>query len=202
MYGGLSGHPAIRIGQAKSAAIIQAPQAISPTPRARLSRAPPGRIFSATAMPVRAAIHTRFITPRTNSRLISVLDPDRRELWCGDDAIHVEPQVFDLLLHLIRNPDRVVSKDELLSAVWQGKVISESTLSNRINAARRAIGDNGKSQRFIRTVARKGFRFIGKAEQKLDDPLSHESAWDRYMQEVCAFLDPAAASPLQTSVSV
>lgn len=99
-----------------------------------------------------------------------VLDPDRRELWCGGEAVHVEPQVFDLLLHLVRNPDRVVSKDELLSAVWQGRIISESTLSNRINAARRAIGDNGKNQRLIRTVARKGFRFIGQAEQESDDP--------------------------------
>lgn len=98
-----------------------------------------------------------------------VLDPDRRELWCGGEAVHVEPQVLDLLLHLIRNPDRVVSKDELLSAVWQGRIISESTISNRINAARRAIGDNGKSQRLIRTVARKGFRFIGQVEQELDD---------------------------------
>ena len=64
-----------------------------------------------------------------------VRDPQRRELSRGGAPVHLEPQVFDLLLHLIRNRDHVVSKDELLAAVWQGRIISESTLSNRVNAA-------------------------------------------------------------------
>jgi TolB-like protein/DNA-binding winged helix-turn-helix (wHTH) protein len=90
-----------------------------------------------------------------------ILDADRRELWRGGKAVHVEPQVFDLLLHLIKNRDHVISKDELLANVWQGRIVSDSTLSNRINAARQAIGDSGEQQQFIRTVARRGLRFIG-----------------------------------------
>ena len=77
------------------------------------------------------------------------------------ETIHIEPQVFDLLLYLIDNRERVVSKDELLSAVWQGRIVSESTLGSRINAARSAIGDDGQRQHLIRTVARKGVRFVG-----------------------------------------
>lgn len=89
------------------------------------------------------------------------IDAGRRELSRGGQAIHVEPQVFDLLLYLVQNRDRVVSKDDLLAAVWNGRIVSESTLSNRINAARQAIGDNGEEQRLIRTVPRRGFRFVG-----------------------------------------
>jgi pimeloyl-ACP methyl ester carboxylesterase/DNA-binding winged helix-turn-helix (wHTH) protein len=88
------------------------------------------------------------------------LDPDRRELALRGEAIAVEPQVFDLLLYLIRNRDRVVTKDDLLDAVWEGRVVSESTLTSRINAARRAVGDSGARQETIRTIARKGFRFV------------------------------------------
>ena len=90
-----------------------------------------------------------------------VLDPERRELKRGPVAIAIGPQVFDLLLYLVRNNEHVVSKDELLDAVWEGRIVSESTLTSHINAARRAIGDSGQEQRLIRTVARKGFRFVG-----------------------------------------
>jgi adenylate cyclase len=93
------------------------------------------------------------------------LDPDRRELSRAGETVHVEPQVFDLLLYLIRNRDRVVSKDDLFSAVWRGRIVSESTLSNRVNAARSAIGDSGERQQLIRTVARKGLRFVGEVTQ-------------------------------------
>ena len=89
------------------------------------------------------------------------LDPDRRELRRGSEPIAVEPQVFDLLIHLIRNRDRVVSKDVLIASVWDGRIVSESTLTSRINAARRAIGDSGEEQKLIRTIARRGFRFVG-----------------------------------------
>jgi len=106
------------------------------------------------------------------------LDPTRRELWRGGEAIHVEPQVFDLLLHVIRNREQVISKDELLAAVWGGRIVSESTLSNRINAARRAIGDSGEQQHFIRTVARRGLRFVGdvREESNQSPPASGASA--------------------------
>ena len=90
-----------------------------------------------------------------------VLDASRRELRREGTLIPVEPQVFDLLIYLVRNRDRVVSKDDLIAAVWNGRIVSESTLSTRINAARRALGDSGEQQRLIRTAARKGLRFVG-----------------------------------------
>jgi TolB-like protein/Tfp pilus assembly protein PilF len=88
------------------------------------------------------------------------LDIDRRELRRGSQPVAVEPQVFDLLVYLVQNCDRVVSKDDLIASVWKGRIVSESTLTSRINAARTAIGDNGKDQKLIRTVARKGLRFV------------------------------------------
>ena len=90
-----------------------------------------------------------------------VLDPDRRELTRGSAAVAVGPQVFDLLVHLVQNRECVVTKDGLLDAVWGGRIVSESTLTSHINAARKAVGDNGQEQRLVRTVTRKGFRFIG-----------------------------------------
>jgi len=88
------------------------------------------------------------------------IDVSRRELWLRDEAVHLEPQVFDVLVYLIENRDRVVTKNDLFTAVWQGRIVSETTLSSRINAARRAIGDTGEKQEMIRTVARKGVRFV------------------------------------------
>ncbi|MET0814583.1 MAG: winged helix-turn-helix domain-containing protein, partial [Pseudoxanthomonas sp.] len=90
-----------------------------------------------------------------------VLDQDRRELTQRGQAVAVGPQVFDLLLHLLRHRDRVVGKDELLAAIWGGRIVSESTITSHINAVRKAIGDSGSGQRLVRTVARKGFRFVG-----------------------------------------
>ena len=89
------------------------------------------------------------------------LDTDRRELRRGAEAVAVEPQVFDLLVYLVENRDRVVSKDDLIASVWGGRIVSDSTLTSRINAARKAIGDNGDDQKLIRTIARKGLRFVG-----------------------------------------
>ena len=89
------------------------------------------------------------------------LDTDLRELRRGSEPIAVEPQVFDLLIYLVENRDRVVSKDDLIASVWGGRIVSDSTLSSRINAARKAIGDSGEGQRLIRTIARKGLRFVG-----------------------------------------
>ncbi|MGA7395363.1 MAG: winged helix-turn-helix domain-containing tetratricopeptide repeat protein [Terrimicrobiaceae bacterium] len=93
-----------------------------------------------------------------------VLDPERRELSHRAEVVPVGPQVFDLLLHLVRNRDRVVSKDDLLQAVWSGRIVSESTITSHINAVRKAIGDTGEVQRLVRTVARKGFRFVGEVK--------------------------------------
>lgn len=89
------------------------------------------------------------------------LDDDLRELRRGQEAVAVEPQVFDLLIYLVQNRDRVVSKDDLIASVWGGRVVSDSTLTSRINAARKAVGDNGSEQKLIRTIARKGLRFVG-----------------------------------------
>jgi pimeloyl-ACP methyl ester carboxylesterase/DNA-binding winged helix-turn-helix (wHTH) protein len=93
------------------------------------------------------------------------IDVDRRELRRGTVLIEIGPQVFDLLVYLIRNRERVVSKDDLLDAIWKGRIVSESTLTSRINAARRAIGDTGADQNLIKTIARKGFRFTGEVEE-------------------------------------
>ena len=90
-----------------------------------------------------------------------LLDPDRRELTRGIEPVPVGPLVFDLLLYLVQNRERVVSKDDLLDAVWQGRIVSESTLTSHINAVRKAIGDTGAEQRLVKTVARKGLRFVG-----------------------------------------
>src|SRR5262245_8482606 len=90
-----------------------------------------------------------------------VLDPDRRELIRGSDAIAIGPQVFDLLTYLLRNRERVVTKDDLIDAVWGGRIVSESTLTSHINAVRKAIGDTGEEQRLVRTITRKGYRFVG-----------------------------------------
>ena len=95
-----------------------------------------------------------------------VLDPGRRELRRGSEDISLEPQVFDLLLHLIQNRDRVVTRDELIASVWQGRIVSESTLASRINAARNAVGDNGQAQRLIKTIQRKGVRFVGAVRER------------------------------------
>ena len=94
-----------------------------------------------------------------------VLDPDRRELSRGSEVIATGPQVFDLLIYLVENRERVVSRDSLLDSVWGGRIVSESTLASHINAARKAIGDSGSEQRLIRTVARKGFRFVGDVKE-------------------------------------
>src|SRR5258705_7232660 len=92
-------------------------------------------------------------------------DPDRRELHRGADVVSVAPQVFDLLDYLIRNRERVVSKDELINAIWNGRIVSEAALTTRLNVARSAIGDSGEQQRLVKTLPRKGFRFVGQVRE-------------------------------------
>jgi TolB-like protein len=89
------------------------------------------------------------------------LDTERRELRRGSETVVLQPQVFDLLVYLVQNCDRVVSKDDLIEAIWGGRIVSDSTLTSRVNAARRAVCDSGEEQKLIRTVARKGLRFVG-----------------------------------------
>src|SRR5262245_56459846 len=97
------------------------------------------------------------------------LDSERRDLRRHGTAVHVEPQVFDVLQYLVRNRDRVVTKDELLQAVWNRRVVSDDALTSRIGAARRAIGDTGEQQQLIRTLPRRGFRFVGEVRQEQSD---------------------------------
>jgi TolB-like protein len=99
---------------------------------------------------------------RVGARLI---DPAAYEVRCGDELVHVEPQVFDLLMMLIEHRDRVVSKEEIIAHVWQGRVVSDATLSSRIKTARQILGDDGSAQKFIRTVHGRGFRFVADVEE-------------------------------------
>ena len=94
-----------------------------------------------------------------------LLDLDRRELRRGAERVTLEPQVFDLLVYLVQNRDHVVGKDDLIEGVWGGRIVSDSTLSSRITAVRKAIGDSGDEQRLIRTVPRKGVRFVGVVQE-------------------------------------
>lgn len=96
------------------------------------------------------------------------LDIDRRELRRGTEPVALEPLVFDLLIYLVANRDHVVSKDDVLDSVWSGRIVSESALTTRIAAARRAIGDTGEIQKLIRTIPHKGFRFVGSVREELD----------------------------------
>jgi DNA-binding winged helix-turn-helix (wHTH) protein/tetratricopeptide (TPR) repeat protein len=116
------------------------------------------------------------------------LDPGRRELRCGATVVAMEPQAFDLLVHLIRHREHVVSRDELIEQIWGGRIVSESALSTRINAVRSAIGDNGTEQRLIKTLPRKGVRFVGdvREERKPSEAASAISSEHRVLETVDA----------------
>jgi TolB-like protein len=92
------------------------------------------------------------------------IDDARQELRRAGAAVHIEPQVFDLLAYLVKHRDRTVSRDELIDTIWHGRAVSDAALSSCISAARRAIGDSGSSQGFIRTLHKRGFRFVGDIE--------------------------------------
>src|SRR3954463_2450026 len=92
-------------------------------------------------------------------------DTIRRELHCGANVVSIAPQVFDLLDYLIRNRERVVSKDDLINAIWNGRSVSDAALTTRLNVARSVIGDSGEGQRLIKTLPRKGFRFVGQVRE-------------------------------------
>ncbi len=105
-----------------------------------------------------------------------VLDLERRELRRGAEPVALEPQVFDLLVYLVRNRGRVVSKDDLIDGVWGGRIVSDSALTTRLNAARRAVNDSGAAQRVIRTVQRRGVRFIGEVSEDGEPAVPFEAA--------------------------
>ncbi len=104
------------------------------------------------------------------------LDTDRRELRRGLHLVAVAPQVFDLLEYLIKNRNRVVSKDDLIAAIWDGRIVSESTMSTRINAVRCAINDTGEEQRLLRTLPRKGVRFVGIVHQEPEAAIAAQAS--------------------------
>lgn len=129
------------------------------------------------------------------------LDAGRRELRREGVLQSMEPQVFDLLLYLINNRERVVSRDDLLTAIWKGRIVSESTLSSRVNAARTAIGDNGVDQRLIKTLLRKGFRFVGEVLENVPasalqpvSPLAQSN--EGYLAEPIALLNKPSIAVL------
>ena len=95
------------------------------------------------------------------------LDPERFELTCGADPVRLEPQVLALLVHLVRNRDRMVTKDEIVEKVWQGRIVSDASISSRIRSARRAVDDDGEDQAIIRTVHGRGFRFVADVVETL-----------------------------------
>src|SRR5262245_44288936 len=125
-----------------------------------------------------------------------VLDADRRELWRGGNATSIAPQVFDLLLYLIRNRERVVGKDDLIAAIWGGRIVSDAALTTRMNVARAAIGDSGEEQRLIKTLPRKGFRFVGAVREEQASSASDAVAASRETQR------PALALPDKPSIAV
>jgi adenylate cyclase len=124
-------------------------------------------------------------------------DTDRRELHRGADVVPTAPQVFDLLDYLIRNRERVVSKDDLVSAIWNGRIVSDMALTTRLNAARSAIGDSGDEQRLIKTLPRKGFRFVGVVHEG-DRPSDTAVVSDSHVQSS----RPALALPDKPSIAV
>jgi TolB-like protein/Tfp pilus assembly protein PilF len=129
-----------------------------------------------------------------------VLDAARRELHCGDHSIEVEPQVLDLLIYLIQNNDRVVTKDDLIQSVWDGRIVSDTTLTSRIYAARRAIGESGRNQQLIRTISRKGLRFVGDVRVQADDDAI--PAANPRPNEAATLAQPAPPLPDRPAIAV
>lgn len=129
-----------------------------------------------------------------------VLDAGRRELSRGGILVHTGPRVFDLLTHLVMTRERVVTKDELLRVIWGGRVVSDSTLTSHIHAVRRVIGDNGDQQKLVRTVSRKGFRFVG--EVKNDPPHSELAEWQAHIGHPVSDCSSAPKLPDKPSIAV
>jgi TolB-like protein/DNA-binding winged helix-turn-helix (wHTH) protein len=128
------------------------------------------------------------------------IDVSQQELRRLGEPVHIEPQVFDLIVHLVRNRDRIVSKDELIETIWNGRIISEAALSSRINGARRALGDTGADQALIRTLHKRGFRFVGDV-QTIDAADTDAKAARIVPGDSAASGDAAAGGPVALEVS-
>jgi TolB-like protein len=131
------------------------------------------------------------------------IDVGRHELRRAGEVVPIEPQVFDVLVYLVRHRDRIISKDELIDAVWQGRIVSDAALSSRISAARRAVGDSGDDQLFIRTLHKRGFRFVGPVDDAVsaaapaDDPRpAQPAAGARDSRELAGDAEAKKASAL------
>src|SRR5215469_963166 len=106
-----------------------------------------------------------------------LIDVDRRKFWRGGEPVRLTEQVFDLIAFLVRHRDRVVTRDELFKGVWGVRMVTDEALRTRINAARKALGDDGEAQAVIRTIPRKGFRFIAEVVEDKEEPtLTHHAA--------------------------
>jgi TolB-like protein len=130
------------------------------------------------------------------------LDTDRRELKRGPELVSMGPQGFDLLNYLISNRERVVSKDNLIEVVWQGRSISDSTLASQINAVRRSIGDSGEDQKLIRTITRKGFRFVGHVREERSSTATVVAKHGVILDRVEGDVEPALPVPDKPSIAV
>ncbi|MGH6740897.1 MAG: winged helix-turn-helix domain-containing protein, partial [Bradyrhizobium sp.] len=135
------------------------------------------------------------------------LDLDRRELRRGAEVVDVEPQVFDLLHYLVDNRERVVGKDDIIAAIWNGRIVSESALTSRLTAVRRAIGDTAKEQRLIRTFSRRGHRFVGRVSEGPAASLAsaaagHGFAGSPHLVESAGDPRPALKVPDRPSIAV
>lgn len=118
------------------------------------------------------------------------LDTSLREFRADGMPVHLEPQVFDLVRYLIEHRDRVVDREELIESVWDGRIVSDATVSARINAARGAVGDSGATQEVIRTFPRRGFRFVADVEEVEErQPLRHIEVDDAQQVRLCRSSD-------------
>src|SRR5262249_37188578 len=125
-----------------------------------------------------------------------------RELRRGHELVAIEPQVFDVLRYLIDNRDRVVANDDLIKAVWRGRIVAEATISTRMNAVRRAIGDSGERQQIIRTVPRKGYRFVIEVEQSASHGNVAAGGSRAVVDKIDAALGTTLAIPARPSIAV
>src|SRR5689334_3476691 len=171
-----------------SALAVSAERRLRPSLSVTARRPPTGGLLLRLFFVLRVTPITLFLAISSHNRLTAALrrpaivrhplefrfagfeiDLARHELRRDGTLVPIEPQVFDLIVFLVRNRNRIVSKNELIEAVWQGRVVSEAALSSRISTARQVIGDNGTEQRLIRTHHKRGFRFVGTVENAASD---------------------------------
>jgi len=124
-----------------------------------------------------------------------LLDPERRELKGAGGVIHVEPQVFDLLLHFAQNSNRVITKDELIEHVWKGRIVSDAALNSRINSARKAVGESGETQTLIKTVPRRGFLFSAEVVAQTPDQSNSHTRMESSSEPAKLALPTSRPSP-------